>query len=121
MSERENKKKVDIEAKLFIALLHLKEEKNKKYSVDKCEKNLAYLFDNYEEFKSYFELNGFANIGEDLVEICRMKTTKKGTIIALKGLCDYTIRKHNSFDSRAIDSLTEESPTLIKTRKFNKK
>ena len=25
-----------------------------------------------------------------------MKTTKKGTIIALKGLCDHAIRKHNS-------------------------
>jgi len=25
-----------------------------------------------------------------------MKTTKKGTIIALKILCDYAIRKHNS-------------------------
>ena len=89
------KNKRDLEAKLFMALLHLKEEKNKKYSVEECEKNVAYLFDNYKEFRTYFELNGFADISSDLLETCRIKTTKKGSIIALKGLCDYTIRKNN--------------------------
>ena len=96
MNKKENKKKMDIEAKLFMALLHLKEEKNKNYSIEECEKNIVYLFDNYDEFKYYFELNGFANIDKDLLELCRMKTTKKGTVIALKGLCDHAIRKHNS-------------------------
>ena len=96
MDKKENKKKIDIEAKLFMVLLNLKEEKNKNYSIEECEKNIAYLFDNYDEFKSYFELNGFAAINKDLLELCRMRTTKKGTIIALKGLCDHVIRKHNS-------------------------
>ena len=103
MSKRSIKNKRDIEAKLFMALLHLKEEKNKKYSVEECEKNIAYLFENYDEFKNYFKLNGFDDISDDLLETCRMKTTKKGIIIALKGLCDYAIRKHNS-----LKSLSEE-------------
>ena len=95
MSEVRRKKKIDIEAKLFIYLLKLKEEKNKKYSFEECKVNVAYVFDNYNEFKSYFQLNGFPDINKDLLELCRMKTTKKGTIIALKKLCDYTIRQHN--------------------------
>ena len=99
MSNKNIKKKTDIEAKLFVALLHLKEEKTKKYSFEECQTKMVYLFDNYEEFKTYFELNGFVDISDDLLETCRMKTTKKGTIIALKRLCDYAIRKHNSMKS----------------------
>ena len=105
MSERENKKKVDIEAKLFIALLHLKEEKNKKYTNEISDTHMVYLFDDYDELKYYFETNGFPDISEDLLKICIMKTTKKGTIISLKELCDYTIRKKNSI----IEALTKES------------
>lgn len=105
MSKDEKKNKIDIEARLFMFVLHLKEEKNKKYSNDECEKNIAYLFDNYEEFKFYFEANGFPTISENLLETCRMKTTRKGTIIALKGLCDYAIRKH---DLMHMDSSIEE-------------
>ena len=99
MSNKNIKNKKDIEAKIFMALLHLKEEKLKKYSVEECQTNIVYLFDNYEEFKNYFVLNGFDDISDDLLETCRMKTTKKGTIIALKRLCDYAIRKHNSMKS----------------------
>lgn len=101
-------KKIDVEAKIFMALLHLKEEKNKKYSIEECEINIVYLFDNYDEFKSYFELNGFTDINKDLIELCRMKTTKKGTIIALKGLCDHAIRKHNLTYPHTINSSSEE-------------
>ena len=95
MSNKNIKNKKDIEAKIFMALLHLKEEKLKKYSVEECQTNIVYLFDNYDEFKSYFKVNGFPDISEDLLETCRMKTTRKGTIIALKELCDYAIRKHS--------------------------
>ena len=72
-------------------------------------KNIAYLFDNYDEFKSYFELNGLINIDKELLELCRMKTTKKGTIIVLKGLCDYAIRKHNALHPHTIDPTTDNS------------
>ncbi len=113
MGKVKNKKKIDIEARLFMVLLHLKEEKNKKYSVKECEKNIAYLFDNYAEFKTYFELNGFSDISEDLLETCRMKTTKKGTIIALKGLCDYAIRQHNFIYSNITDLSSEDKKKEI--------
>lgn len=105
MNKDKKQKKIDIEARIFMNLLHLKEEENKKYSIEECEKNIAYLLDSYEEFKFYFQINGFPDINEDLLETCRMKTTRKGTIIALKVLCDYVIRKHNLM---YIDSLTEE-------------
>ena len=47
MNKKQNKKKIDIEAKMFMYLLHLKEEKNKEYSFEECEKNIAYLFDDF--------------------------------------------------------------------------
>lgn len=105
MNKRQNKNKVDIEANLFMYLLHLKEEKNKEYSFEECEKNIAYLFDDFGEYKNYFLQNGFTDVRDDLLDLCIMKRTKKGTIIALKGLCDYTIRQHNAF----INSTTENS------------
>lgn len=98
MNKTKNKDKIDIEAKLFMNAIHLKEEKNKEYSIEECEKNTVYLFDNFDEFRSYFETNCFYDINQDLLKICRMKTTKNGTIIALKGLCDYAIRQHNLVD-----------------------
>ena len=98
MDKAKNKDKIDIEARIFINVLHLKEEKNKEYSIEECEKNIVYLFDNFDEFRSYFETNCFHDINQDLLKICRMKTTKNGTIIALKGLCDYAIRQHNLVD-----------------------
>ena len=45
-----------------------------------------------------------ADISEDLLEICKMKTTKKGTIIALKRLCDYTIKSFLSIQESNISS-----------------
>lgn len=113
MNKTKNKDKIDIEAKLFMNALHLKEEKNKEYSIEECEKNIVYLFDNYDEFKSYFELNGFADIDKDLLELCRMKTTKKGTIIALKVLCDHAIRKHNSIYQDANVSSKEKQKFAV--------
>lgn len=91
---KKQEKKRDIEAKLFMLILHLKEEKKKEYSFEECEKRIAYVFNNYDEFKSYFVNNGFADISGDLLELCRMQTTRQGTIIALKALCDYTIKKY---------------------------
>ena len=113
----QNEKKTDIEAKLFMLILHLKEELQKVYSPEECNKNIAYVFNNYNEFKSYFLLNGFIDISDDLLELCRMKTTKKGKIIALKGLCDYAIRKHNISHSQIINSSVEEELILKKIKK----
>ena len=88
------KKNLDIEAWLFMYVLKLKEEKNKEYSVDECDSQIAYKFEDYEDFRNYFINNGCIQAYDDeFLSICKMKTTKKGTIIALKGLCDYAITK----------------------------
>ena len=62
MNKEQNKRKIDIEAILFMYILHLKEEKKKKYSSEECEKNIVYLFDNYDEFKSYFEFISYDSV-----------------------------------------------------------
>ena len=84
-------KKIDIEAIVFMRMLGLVEEKNKEYSSVECPQNIAYIFDNTDDFKNYFISNSVENIGEDILALCKMRTTKKGSIIALKGLCDRTI------------------------------
>ena len=74
---------------------------NQKFSL-KIMRNIYKKWDdNYEEFKSYFVLNGFPNISEEILNLCIMKTTRKGTIISLKGLCDHAIRRHNSKDKNS--------------------
>lgn len=88
-------KKLDMEAKLFMFILDLKEEKNKKYSPEECATNIAYLFKDYSEFKNYFLQYGLVDMDDEFFNICRMKTTRKGTIIALKRLCDHAIRQYN--------------------------
>lgn len=104
-------KNIDIEAKLFILLLHLKEEKLKIYTGTNCEENIVYIFDNYSEFKLYF-LNSGINIDDTILEICKMKETKKGTIIALKKICDYAIQKYKEKESL---SKIQENKTYIKS------
>ncbi len=107
-------RKIDMEAKLFMFVLHLKEDKNKKYSSVEGDKHITYLFDSYDEFKSYFVNNGFPDISKDVLELCRMKTTKKGTVIALKGICDHAIRRHMELTSensvQSFDVLAVHNP-----------
>ena len=86
-------KNTDYEAKLFMWFLRLKEEQKKEYS-DEEDGNKVYIFENYSEFSQYFENYGITD--RSLMEICRMKTTKKGTVLALKSLCDYAIAIDNS-------------------------
>ena len=68
---------IDIEAKLFMFILRLKEEKNKKYSIDECDEHIVYLFDSYEELKSYFIKNGINDINSELLDLCIMKKQNK--------------------------------------------
>lgn len=58
---------------VFMFILCLKEEKNKKYSIDECDKNIAYLFKNYDELKSYFIKNGVVDINKEILDLCIMK------------------------------------------------
>lgn len=87
-------KKVDLEAELFIKVLGLKEEKIKRYSEEESDLSLVYLFNDYDEYKNYFAIHGFEKITEEILELCEMKVTSNGTVIALKQLCDSTIKKY---------------------------
>ena len=98
MNKMKNNKKLDIEAYLFLMLCHLKEDKNKEYSIDLCPRNIAYIFDNYDGFRNYFYQNGISIVDDEIFDLSIIKITKKGTVIALKGLCDHIIRKYNSLN-----------------------
>ena len=98
---------IDFEASLFMHILKLKEEKNKYYSLIECDPHIAYVFKNFEEYKSYFNENGFPDIDEDLLNICRMKTTSSGSVIALKGICDHAITRYRQ---KYIQEHPEEYP-----------
>lgn len=106
-------KNLDLEAKLFMYILRLKEEKEKKYSSDECEHNIAYVFENYKSFENYFISNGVEPAYTyGICDLCKMKRTKKGSIIALKGLCDYSISKLKQSSLKAEPKTYKE--TLIK-------
>ena len=93
------KKKFDLEAKLFIYLLRLEEEKNKEYSVSESDYHIVYVFEDEKEFRNYFINNGCNRASDDdFLSIFKMKITKKGSIIALKGLCDYAITRDAQVD-----------------------
>lgn len=87
---------LDLEAYIYITLLGLKEEKEKKYSAEECDKKSIYLFKDANDFKNYFKENGIVEINEEILKQCIMYKTCKGTIIASKALCDYIIRTYFS-------------------------
>lgn len=80
----------DLEATLYLLFNDYIEEENKKYTLPSDDNyNVVYVFDKYIEYKKYFTDNELVN--RELMDACRLKTTKKGTIIALKSICDYAI------------------------------
>ena len=108
-------KKFDIEEQLFINISSLKEEKNKKYSIGECDPHIAYKFEDYEEFRKYFINNGCTRAyDDDFLSVCKMKTTRKGSIIALKGLCDYAITR--SMESSSEFDICDKSEEKSKSR-----
>ena len=82
---------VDIELSLYKYLLKLKEEVKKEYNKEECSANHVYIFDNMDEFRNYFISNGVVDIDDDILGLCKIKTSKKGRIVAFKGLCDHYI------------------------------
>jgi len=87
----------DLEARLYMYFLRLKEDANKEYSKNECEYNIVYVFNNYDEYYNYFNNNGYpeVDVNLDILRMCKLKKTKKGSIIAMKALCDYAITRHN--------------------------
>lgn len=91
--------KTDYEAKFLFFIFGLKEVKIKKYSYPLCKKNCAYLFNDLNEYSNYFTDNGVEQIDDELLELCRLKVTDMGSVIALKSLCDYVITEKLSIQS----------------------
>lgn len=86
---------LDIEAMIWMFILQLREEKEHRYSKEDTNIRKVYVFKNIEEYRLYFERNGMGEL-DDILEICRLTTTKKGSILALKKLCDYAITRYHS-------------------------
>lgn len=69
------------------------------------DKNEAYVFENYEEFKNYF-LMYLDKIDDDLIDMAIYTRGNKGQVVALKKLCEYIIVKKKTNDF--YNSITEE-------------
>ena len=108
--------KIDTEVLFFKYILHLKEEKNKIYSPIECSRNIAYVFNNEEEYIKYFKDNGFNNVSEDILYLCKMVKTKKGKIISLKGLCDHAITRHKEITEKKYNDIIDDN--LINSNKI---
>ena len=78
---------IDLHAFLYMSLLKLKKAK----SLFDSDINSVYMFSGNDEYIKYFVDRGCGDISEELLNLCKMKTTKKGTIIAMKGLLDYVV------------------------------
>ena len=97
---------MDIELEFIKHLFHFKEIKNKKYNVYSTDLTNVYVFKNREEFKSYFTKNG-VNVDNELLRLCTFKITHKGNILALKQLCDETIKKSKIYKTLSFEEVDE--------------
>ena len=77
------------ELRLFLRTLHLQEERHRKYSVMPADMDVAYIFKNQGEFEEYFAIQSIYDL--DMINECKLKTGKNGSIVALKNLCDKLI------------------------------
>lgn len=89
-----------MDAIFFIFMLKLRHEKNIEYTERYNDYTKAYIFDDRTQFEGYFINNGYEDISNEVLESCCMLTTKKGSVVALKALCDYTIDKHKSLSDK---------------------
>lgn len=85
-------KNLDLKTRLYLYITGVVIEKEKKYTIREVNKNAAYIFNNYDEFKDYFR-EYMVDIKEDLIDLAIYTKSKNGSIVALKSLCDYIITK----------------------------
>ena len=86
-------KKRDLTAELLIRRLRVKVEENKQYSAEDCYPWIVYVFENEEEYENYFISNGAPiAVNEEILSLCKLTSTRKGTVIAYKVLCDRAIK-----------------------------
>lgn len=78
-------------------------EKEKEYTTGTENRKKVYIFENYEEFKNYFERYGI-EARKDIIDLAIHRKTKKGYVVAFKGLCDHIITKTKNNLSNNIES-----------------
>ena len=114
------KNKIDLEAIIFMYIHCLKEEKKKKYTAFECEDDIAYLFEDYDSYKNYFIDNGMDYVSDETLDNCRIRVTKKGSIIALKALCDCIIREYRASLYQMKQTIEESNGKIVKFKKKKK-
>ena len=88
-------------------------EKEKKYTIQKVNSNVVYIFNNYDEFKDYFR-EYMVDVRGDLIDLAIYTKSKNGGVVALKSLCDHIITK-SKIENSNLD-LTEEQIEDIHSR-----
>ena len=85
-------------------------EKKRQMYVKDSQKNEAYVFKDYDEYKRFF-LMYLDNIEDDVIDLAIYTRGSKGQIVALKGLCEHIILKkqvnnfYNSITKEQIDEI----------------
>lgn len=85
-------------------------EKKRQMYVKDSQKNEAYVFKDYDEYKRFF-LMYLDNIEDDVINLAIYTRGSKGQIVALKGLCEHIILKkqvnnfYNSITQEQIDEI----------------
>jgi len=88
----------ELDIEMFMRLGNFKEAKIKVYDFTlDLKDDYVYIFNNKEEFKSYFVFNG-VDISDGLLRSLIVKISMNNKIITFKSYCDYviTLAKHNS-------------------------
>lgn len=116
-------KNLDFMTRLYLYITGVVVQKEKKYTEQSINKNVAYIFDDYNEFKSYFE-KYIINVREDLIDLAIYAKSKNGSIVALKGVCDHIITQtiiENSYlnlTQKQIDD-THSKSLILEKNKFH--
>ena len=86
--------KLDFETRLFLFFTGATIVREKKYTAKEAKHNVVYIFDSYDDFIDYFKkyLNE-DEINQYIIDKAIYTTSKRGAIVALKGLCDHIITK----------------------------
>lgn len=86
--------KLDFETRLFLFVTGATIKKEKKYTIEEAKHNVVYIFDSYDDFIDYFlKYLEEDEINEYLIEETIYTISKRGAIVAFKGLCDSLITK----------------------------
>lgn len=82
--------RLDFKTILYLLGTGVTIEHEKKYTREKTDKNVCYIFSDYDEFKSYFD--GYSEgLNQDIIDLAIYTRSSHGSIVALKGLCDQII------------------------------